>query len=75
MDFTVADVRAVVLFAMLNTGNPETLRSAWPDAWDRPFLANSEMTAPVEELLAWAISLAAANTASSMSRVVLMHAS
>jgi hypothetical protein len=46
-----------------------------PETVDSPFRARSEITAPVEDCLALAISFAAARTESSIFSVVLIMAS
>jgi hypothetical protein len=75
MDLTVAEVRGFVSAGMVKTGNPDFRWLIWPELRDSPFLASSEITAPAEELLAPAISFAAASIESSMSSVVLIWTS
>jgi hypothetical protein len=75
MDLTVAEVRGFASAGTEKTGNPDFRRLTWPEERESPFLAKSEITAPAEELLAPAISFAAARIESSMSSVVLTGAS
>jgi hypothetical protein len=75
MDLTVAEVRGFASAGTVKTGNPDFRWLIWPEVRESPFLARSEITAPAEELLAPAISFAAASIESSMSSVVLMCAS
>lgn len=71
----MAEERGFASAGTEKTGNPDFIRPTCPEVRESPFLASSEITAPAEELLAPAISFAAARTASSMSRVVLMKTS
>jgi len=72
IDFTVTEVRGFALAGTENTGKPDLLLAALPEANDRPLRAQSEITAPAEDLLASATSFAAARIVSSISRVVLI---
>jgi hypothetical protein len=75
MDLTADAVSGLASDGTEKTGNPDLFLTILPGVWVSPFLAKSEITAPAEELLASAISLAAARIASSISRVVRIAAS
>jgi hypothetical protein len=68
----VLEVRGLASAGTGKTGNPDLRLLALLETVDSPFRARSEITAPVEDCLAPAISFAAARTESSMFSVVLM---
>ena len=74
MDLTAAEVRGFAFSKIAKTGNPEFLCENPPAVQESPFLASSEITSPAVELRAVAISLAAAKTLSTISKVVLIIA-
>jgi hypothetical protein len=72
MALTVADVNGLAPTGTEKIGNPDFLWDVWSDMKESPFLASSEITAPADDLLAPAISFAAARIESSISSVVLI---
>jgi hypothetical protein len=75
MDLIVVELRGFASAGTEKTGNPDFRRLTLPEAVDSPFRARSEITAPVEDWLASAISFAAARTESSIFSVVLIYES